>query len=226
MEDTGRDDEGAGDPARAFEDLRAEVAVMRRAVEALPGAWEENRPPDYSPDLGRIVKALTDVGSHLAGIEAHPGLRLTPARFAQEIEQAGNRLVREAVQALGQARQSFQNERLQLSEAVGTAWRKRDIAGLMIALPVLAGLITLAFSPVLLGWLPFGWNTVAAAAIMRDNRWDAGWDLLRAVDPVAAEEAAEGFNLVQANQAALAACREAAEKTGKEQRCTIIVPAQ
>jgi hypothetical protein len=30
-----------GDAAQAFEDLRAEVSVLRRAVEALPGAWED-----------------------------------------------------------------------------------------------------------------------------------------------------------------------------------------
>jgi len=55
----------ASDPAQAFENLRAEVSVMRRAVEALPSAWEENQPPDYSPDLGRIAKSLDVVVARL-----------------------------------------------------------------------------------------------------------------------------------------------------------------
>ena len=38
MEDEA-DHHGAADPAQAFEDLRAEVSVLRRALEALPGAW-------------------------------------------------------------------------------------------------------------------------------------------------------------------------------------------
>jgi hypothetical protein len=35
--------EGATDPARAFADLRAEIAVLRRAVEALPAARQESQ---------------------------------------------------------------------------------------------------------------------------------------------------------------------------------------
>jgi hypothetical protein len=37
---------------------------------------------------------------------------------------------------------------------------------------------------------------------------------------------ADASNLVRVNQEALAACREAADKAKKEQRCTITVPAQ
>ena len=40
-----------GDPAVAFDDLRAEVSVLRTAVEALPAALRDHRPPDYVPDL-------------------------------------------------------------------------------------------------------------------------------------------------------------------------------
>ncbi len=58
MEGTGQEDEGPGDAAQAFDNLRGEVAALRRAVAALPGVWAENRPPDYSPDLGRIAKGL------------------------------------------------------------------------------------------------------------------------------------------------------------------------
>jgi len=38
----------------AFEDLRAEVSVLRRSVELLPEEWEANRGPDYtsSPPAG------------------------------------------------------------------------------------------------------------------------------------------------------------------------------
>jgi Family of unknown function (DUF6118) len=85
----------------------------------------------------------------------------------------------------------------------------------LIVLPVFAVVMTLTISPALLGWLPFGWNTDAAAQVMQHNHWDAGRDLLRTIDPAAAQEAADGFNLVQANQAALSACREAVDKAGK-----------
>ena len=47
------------DPAaRAFEDLCAEMTVLQRSVEAaLPQAWRDNRPPDYTDYLARVGKA-------------------------------------------------------------------------------------------------------------------------------------------------------------------------
>jgi hypothetical protein len=54
--------EHVGDPAQAFEDLRAEVSVLRRAIEALPAAFRESRPPDYSEDLAVIGKGLDEIG--------------------------------------------------------------------------------------------------------------------------------------------------------------------
>ncbi len=68
------DPDGADDPAQAFEELRAEVSALRRAVEALPAAWHESRPPNYSPDLGRLTKGLAVVSDQLDGIARHPDL--------------------------------------------------------------------------------------------------------------------------------------------------------
>ena len=61
-----------GDPAQAFEDLRAEVSVLRRAIEALPAAMRENRPPDYSPDLAVLGKGLDELGEQLETIMKSP----------------------------------------------------------------------------------------------------------------------------------------------------------
>jgi hypothetical protein len=80
MEDTPEEHYPSADPAQAFEDLRAEVSVMRRAMEALPGAWEENQPPDYSyysPDLGRIAKGLAVVAGQL---DCRASIRMRVAR--------------------------------------------------------------------------------------------------------------------------------------------------
>ena len=41
-----REEDQLDDATRAFEDLRAEVMVLRRAVEALGPALKENRAPD------------------------------------------------------------------------------------------------------------------------------------------------------------------------------------
>ena len=73
----------ASDPAKAFEDLRAEVSVLRKAVEALPGAIRDNRPPDYAKDLAVIGKGLDEIGGQLETIQKSPALRMTPEQQGQ-----------------------------------------------------------------------------------------------------------------------------------------------
>src|SRR6476619_4545974 len=84
------------DATRAFDDLRAEVAVLRRAVEALGPALKENRSPDYSLSLGQIAKTQAAIGTRLEAIEGHPALRITPAAFGEQLERAVTNASREA----------------------------------------------------------------------------------------------------------------------------------
>ena len=76
------------------------------------------------------------------------------------------------------------------------------------------------------GVLPFGGDSAVAAVIMRADRWNAGIALMQAASPDGWRGVAEASDLVRVNQEALTACREAAAKAKKEQRCTITVPAQ
>ena len=75
--------EHGGDPAQAFEDLRSEVSVLRRAVEALPAAIRENRPADYSADLAILGKGLDEIGEQLETVIKSPALNLTPEQQGQ-----------------------------------------------------------------------------------------------------------------------------------------------
>ncbi len=52
------DDQDDGGAAEAFAALRAEVTVMREAVEILPGAIKNLVPPDYAPTLGVMAKGF------------------------------------------------------------------------------------------------------------------------------------------------------------------------
>ena len=225
MEDEA-DHHGAADPAQAFEDLRAEVSELRRAVEALPGAWEESRPPDYTPSLGTIVQGLAAVENQLAGIEKHPALRLTPEQHQQAIAQAGNVLMREAAQKLDRAAQDAERERHQLAGLIGTVRKQDEQRNWLLWAASGALVVGLLVSPFVAGELPFGGDSAVAAVIMNANRWNAGIALMQAGSPDGWRGLADASNLVRVNQEALAACREAAEKAKKEQRCTITVPAQ
>lgn len=111
--------EHGGDPAQAFEDLRSEVSVLRRAVEALPGTIRENRPADYSADLAVLGKGLDELGAQLETVLESPALNLTPEQQGQGIARAGMTAVREAVQRLDRATQEAERARDQVAGVVG-----------------------------------------------------------------------------------------------------------
>ena len=93
-------EEPSGDAARAFEDLRAEVSVLRRAIEALPEEWQANQPPDYTESLGEITQGLSTVVGRLQVIEQHPALRATPSQHQAAILDAGQDLMSRAAGSL------------------------------------------------------------------------------------------------------------------------------
>ena len=214
----------AGDPARAFEDLRAEVAVIRRAVQALPGAWEEKRPPDYSPDLGHITKGLAAVAAQLDAINQHPALTMTPEQHRQAIAQAGSGLMREAVQKLDQAIRDAERERQQLAGLIGATRRQDEQRNWLIYTGLAAFVVALLLSPFLYAALPFGLSGRIAALVMNTDRWNAGEALMRAGNPDGWNGAVNAWNLVRANQKEIAACSVEAAKAKKDQHCTITVP--
>jgi len=76
----------ADDIAEAFEALRGEVSLTRRAVEGLTAARE--RLPDYSATLGRMADALTQAAEGVDRVERSPAVRLSPAALADEIRKA------------------------------------------------------------------------------------------------------------------------------------------
>ena len=199
---------------------------MRRAMEALPSAWEENQPPDYSPDLGRIAKGLAVVAGQLDAINKHPALTMTPEQHRQAIAQAGNGLVREAAQKLDRATQDAERERQQLAGLIGTARRQDEQRTWLIYAALVAFAVGLLVSPFVAGALPFGLDGRIAALIMKADRWDAGEALMQAGSPDRWQSAVNAWNLVRANQKEIAACSEAAAKTKKDQRCTITVLAR
>jgi hypothetical protein len=216
----------AADPAQAFADLRAEVAEMGRIVATLPTAWQDSQAPDYTPSLGEITKGLVAVENRLAGIEHQPALKLTSAQHQQAIAQAGNTLMREAAQKLDRATQDAERERHQLAVLVGAVRTKDEQSRVLIWGAAGALMVGLLVSPFVAGALPFGGDSAVAAVIMGADRWSAGIALMQAASPEGWRGVADASNLVRVNQEALAACREAAAKAKKEQRCTITVQAQ
>lgn len=232
---TEEEEQTGGGPERVFEELKrevsavwAEVAVTRRAVEALPDAWADNRPPDYKPELGRIARDLATVAEHLEAIERHPALEMTPETHAARITNAGLSVTREAERAFQKASIEATQTTRHLSEMIGQmrgrkAQREKvffwtGIAGLSMLVLGLVG------SPFLANYLPFGWDSSIASIVMgQPDRWDAGTALMRAANPTGWNNLVDTWNIMKLNQKELAACNDEAAKTKKDRRCTITV---
>lgn len=211
----------AGDPAQAFEDLRAEVSVLRRAIEALPATIRENRPPDYSADLGVLGKGLDEIGEQLEAIQKSPALMMSPEAQGQAIARAGNNLVREAAQRLDRAAQAIEDERGRLAGIVDQAWAQDRQFKLFCWTAGIAVAVGLVLSPLIAGLLPFGLNTRIAALVMRADRWTAGEELMRAGNPAGWAQLDADTRLVSDNREAVEACRASPAKTGKAQQCVV-----
>ena len=216
----------AGDPAQAFEDLRAEVSVLRRAIEGLPASMREHRPPDYSQDLAILGKGLDEIGQSLETVLASPALNLTPEQQGQGIARAGSALVRDAAQRLDRAAQEAERERSRLSGLIGQAWARDRQVRLLCWAGGVAFAAGLLLSPILASLAPFGLNTRVAALVMREDRWMAGGELMRAANPEAWNRFVADTRFVGDNREAIEACRAEAALTGKTQRCTVAAAPQ
>lgn len=69
---------------RAFEDLRGEVSLLRRAIEGL--AAERRDQPDNRPTLEALAASNEELGAWARRISERPALQLTPQRIGEEIE--------------------------------------------------------------------------------------------------------------------------------------------
>ncbi len=218
------DHEDDGGAAQAFAALQAEVIVMRRAMEGLPAIIKRMETPDYAPSFGAVIKSLTATEARLAAIEGHPALKLTPDQHASAMTRAGADIMGDAARALRDEADEVARERRNLADFVGEALaqeaQKRALLW-TLGLGVVAGLVLFP----LLGAFAPGGSYLATLATGNGDRWQAGVDLMQRGDPAGAATLATASRLMNANAEALQACSEAAKKAGKEQKCTISVPA-
>lgn len=210
-----------GDPVKAFEDLRAEVSVLRKAVEGLPAAIRDNRPPDYAPDLAVLGKGLDEIGAQLDIIMKSPALRQTLEQQGQAIARAGSVMIQESAQKFERAAQEADRERYNLSQMIGTlGMKKRSRRFWAIMLP-LVFLVGFAAFPVAMRTMPSNLKRSVAAAVIGEDQWDSGIALMRGGNPDGWAQLRTDAELVSANWDQIAKCREAAAKSKQKQRCYI-----
>ena len=218
------------DPVAAFEQLRGEVALLRRAVEGLTAAREAIDIPDYEPTLARTEKVLGLLVQQTDAMRRSPAMALTP-------ETMGSRLNASVVQAVSAARGEVQASKSALD---GAAMDLRRLAasvrsaneqkrwlwfvgggGLFLGLllyAMLAGPIA--------RMMPESWHwpeRMAVRLLGTGTVWETGRHLMISASPQSWNEIAAAVALFDDNRRAIEKCRDAAAKGEKTVRCTIKV---
>lgn|GEM_PF-413243 len=229
--------EESSDPAQAFEALRNAVeaygeqhsseldGLRKDLVLAFEQFQEFALSVDPAQEVGKIVQAVSMVSKRLEDIERSPLLKHGPDHYANMIDRAGQSLVRNAVDKLD--RQSGDLERIsrQLAGHVEGARQRRQQDRHLLTAGV-TGIVFGIVATLILPWvLPSSAGMSVAATVMNADRWNAGMALMKSADGDTWNQMVGGYNLARGNMPMLAECQDAAIKTGKEQKCTVIVAA-
>jgi len=106
-------------PAEAFEALRREVALLRRALEGL--AAEQKAQPDYSGVLAGIGARIREQNATLGAMAEAPALKLTPEAMGQQILRASQQVRAEDAKLLGHAQNGMTSAARQIEAALASA---------------------------------------------------------------------------------------------------------
>ena len=219
--------------AQAFEDLRAEMTLVRRAVERLTAERTELPDgPDYSETLGVISHNLSAIGQRVDALVNSPALALTPEQLNRQIVEAGVAGRSEDRRVIAAARQTIEEIATKLGRQLeshlmaGEQKRRERRIGLIalvagaVLWAVLAGPIVRAMPA---SWF---WPEWMAARTLRMPMWEGGQRLMKAGNAEALAGVLTANRLMAANQEALDACGKQATKAKKAVRCAIQVEAE
>ena len=223
------DEEGSA-ATQAFEELRAELTLLRQAIERLIAERTElPDAPDYSETLGVISHNLSGTAQRVDALVNSPALSLTTAEINRQIIEVGTAGRSEDRRAIAAARQVIEEVGTKLgrqldSHVMADEQRRRlwqvglaALAAGALLWAILAGPLARAMPA---RWL---WPEWMAARSLRMPMWEGGKRLMRAGNAQAYADVQAGNRLVVANRDALAVCRKQAAWAKKAVRCTIQV---
>ncbi len=218
----------AEDPAAAaFEALREEVALARRAVAGL--AAERATIPDYSETLGQILQACAAAARKFKELKELPALHLTPEIIGRQIDDAaeGARRVHQVV--LADASAALQQTARDLNSYLQSARSARSqriwLSATGAACLVTGMILWATFAGYVDPSPPVDHRSpeAKAAAILGMDQTQAGEHLIQTSAPDLWQDIVLGNRIVVANRHALDVCLKNASTPHK--RCVITIPA-
>jgi hypothetical protein len=216
------------DPATlAFEALREEVTLVRRAVVGLAAERAALEIPDYSETLAKIVRESAATTVNLKMLAAMPALRLTAQDWAREIAVAGNEARRSDLETLTQARDALRQAVRELTAKLTSAKSADNQRQWLLwtgTVGFFAGIVlfAIAIGPVVRA-MPDNWHWPEriAANIVRMDQESAGARLIAIAAPDRWRDIVLGYRIVSDNRDAIAQCRKGPTSTRESVRCAI-----
>ena len=224
------DDHEPDAAAEAFEGVRGELALLRRAVERLSAERAElPEIPDYSETLGKMAKALNSTMQNVGVLAKAAEDNVAPRYVADRIVAAGAHARDEDRRMIATAGEKIDKATDALHGIGGVARRADEQQRILWHIGAggcLGGALLWAVVPgVVARTLPAKWQAPEwiAARTLGLPKWEAGQRLMQAAAPDAFTNIAAGDRIVTANRVALNACRRRANKVREAVRCTISV---
>ncbi len=214
--------------AAAFEALREEVALVRRAVGGIAAERSAITIPDYSETLANILQAGRITAQRLKTLAEMPALSVTSDQLAPQIAAAGETARRADQLALTQASTVLRNAAQELKAQLPTVRLAKTQRNWLIATGVgglVAGMVLWTVLTGLWSRTPEhrGSAEERAAAILGMEQVAAGEHLIQTAAPQLWQDLVLGDRIVIANRQALEVCRN---KTRKQNaHCIIAIPA-
>ncbi|MGW8192546.1 DUF6118 family protein [Sphingomonas hankookensis] len=224
------DEDRNGDDAaaEAFEELRAEVTLLRRAVERLAAERAElPQPKDYDETLGRIAQAISKLSERMNVLAERPGISITPEGIARQVAAAAGTVRAEDQRTIAAAGKSLEDATRALHGYIASARRgdeqNRWLAWTAIGAVAFGMLLWAAFAGAVARAVPESWlwPERMAARTLRLDTWDASRRLAGVSRPETWNTMVRGAIVVQDNEAAIERCRRAATKAREAVPCTV-----
>ena len=228
------DDQGQGDAAaEAFEEVRAEVTLLRRAIERLTAERAEvPAPKDYDETLGRIAQAINKLAERMDALADRPGIKITPEGIARQIATAGGTSRADDRRTIAEAREALERATAQLAGVVASA-RRGDEQNRWLAWSAIGGAIVGIVLWALFGGMiaratpdSWQWPESMATRALGGTTWEGARRLAAASHLDTWNAMVAGMVIGQGNDEALQRCQAQANKTGGPVRCTVRIKSE
>ncbi|MDL2172506.1 MULTISPECIES: DUF6118 family protein [Asaia] len=197
----------SGNAAQAFDDLRAEVSVLRKSVERLPEDWRDAMPPDTSLDLGQVKRAINAIEQRLGEIEGRSVLRMSPAEFRVGIERVVSERLTGALSGIGVVEKELAGESEALRSALPQlrdAVRQKRLLGILFSVGLMVGVV----APVaLLACMPVWVRQDLAIHSLPGTGISVGAGIMQRADPTFWDNVVDRYHFVDRHRDEIDLCK-------------------